>query len=602
MSHVSTEYAAHPRPQLVRESWQDLNGEWQFAYDDEDVGRGAGWYRDPAPYTRTIRVPYPPESSRSGVGDTGFHPVLWYRQRVPLTAPDPGQRVLLHFGAVDYHATVWVNGCLVGEHEGGQTPFSCDVTDALVDREEAATLVVRAEDQPHDAGQPRGKQDWELRPHNIWYHRTSGIWQPVWSETVPDLHICELHWTPDLAHARVETDVTLNRTPGRPVEVHVLLQHDGERLAERTLTVTDRQTRTTIDVPVLRHQRGRQRVLWSPASPQLVDVEVELRTTEGVGDRVRSYLGLRSVHAAEGQFLLNGTSTYVRAVLAQGYWPESHLAAPSPDALRREVELIKELGFNTVRVHQKVEDPRFLYWCDRLGVMVWGEMANAYAFDASAVGRLTREWLDVVRRDRSHPSIVTWVPVNESWGVENAATRPEQRSFLTALYHLTKALDPSRPVVSNDGWEHTDSDIWTVHDYRQRPRLLRHRYGDPAHLEQVLRSGRASGRKILLEPGHDRGQPIMLTEYGGIQLDTSDSGGGFGYATADSAEDLLERFTQLTNAVLDSTALAGFCYTQLTDTEQERNGLLTAEREPKVPLHQLRRVITRGRAYPQADR
>ncbi len=604
--------AVHPRPMLVRDSRIDLCGEWQFAYDDADQGLSAGWHRPVGhsePFALTITVPYPPESERSGIGDTGYHPVIWYRREVAAPDLSAGQRLLLHFGAVDYSASVWVDGLLVGEHTGGQTPFSCDITSALLHdgrsgRDGEVTIVVRAEDQPRDVSQPRGKQDWELEPHDIWYHRTSGIWQPVWLETVPATYVTELQWTPDVPGGRVQAEVRLNQVPAQPLSLRILLRKDDETLAEHVVRVTDRFTATDIAVPVLRNQRGRKRVLWRPKSPNLVDAQVQLLDSGTVLDEVSSYLGLRSVGFLDGDFLLNGQSFYLRSVLAQGYWPESHLAAPDDEALRREAELVKELGFNAVRVHQKVEDPRFLYWCDRLGLLVWGEMANAFTFDTQAVERLTREWLEVLRRDRSHPCIVTWVPVNESWGVEDVATQPAQRGLATAMYHLTKAIDPTRPVISNDGWEHTESDIWSVHDYAPRGRRLRQRYGTREAVEHLLREGRVNNKRVLLPGAVHRGQPVMLTEFGGVRFDCSGDTEGWGYSEVRSADALVARLEDLVGAVLDSPALSGFCYTQLTDTAQEQNGLLTESREPKVPIAKIRRVVAgpRGRSSPRGAR
>jgi beta-galactosidase/beta-glucuronidase len=597
----------HPRPQLVRDSWVDLGGSWQFAYDDGDQGASEEWHCRSEPFESMIVVPFPPESQLSGIGDTGYHPVLWYRRRVDPPSLPEGSRLLLHFGAVDYRASVWANGSLVGEHEGGQTPFTCDVTAALTagdpddpdDSASGLTVVVRAEDQPLDVGQPRGKQDWEEAPHGVWYHRTSGIWQPVWLEVVPATHVTELHWTSDVAGARVRSEVRLNRTPVRPLSLRlVLATQDGEVLADHTAAMIGRVAHLDIAVPALRHQRHRQRLLWRPGSPTLVDVTVTVLDGATVVDEVRSYLGLRSVGVDGGHLVVNGRSVYLRGVLAQGYWPQSHLAAPDGSALRREVELILALGFNAVRLHQKVEDPRFLYWCDRLGLLVWGEMANAFTYDSEVAGRVTREWLEVLRRDRSHPCIVTWVPHNESWGVEDVATEPAQRSFVTALYHLTKAVDPTRPVISNDGWEHTESDLLTLHDYAARGARLTRRYGTPADVREFLRSGRILGRKVLLGPTRHQGQPVMLTEFGGVRFDPSGTDHGWGYSEVRSPESFVQRVRELVGAVVDSTSITGFSYTQLTDTEQEQNGLLTADREPKAPVAALRRAVTQPRGRP----
>jgi beta-galactosidase/beta-glucuronidase len=594
--------AVHPRPQLVRGEWDDLCGAWQFAYDNADEGLAGGWHQLDEPFDLTITVPYPPESKLSGIHDTGYHPVIWYRREIAVPSLSAGQRLLLHFGAVDYAATVWANGARVGEHTGGHTPFTCDVTDSLSPGAGGLALVVRAEDQPLDVSQPRGKQDWEEDPHDIWYHRTSGIWQPVWLETVPATHVVELQWTPDIPGARVRAEVRLNRTPDQPLSLRIVLSMDDKTLAEHVVSVTEKFTATDISIPVLRHERDRVRVLWRPKTPNLVDAQVQLLDSSSAADQVSSYFGLRSVGVEDGHFLLNGKSVYLRSVLAQGYWPESHLAAPDASALKREVELIKKLGFNAVRIHQKVEDPRFLYWCDRLGLLVWGEMANAFTFDTRAVERLTREWVEVLRRDRSHPSIVTWVPMNESWGIDDVATEPAQQGFATALYHLTKAIDPTRPVISNDGWEHTESDIWSVHDYAPRGDQIRHRYGTAEKVEQLLSRGRVNNRKVLLPGAVGRGQPVMLTEFGGVRFDRSGGKKGWGYSEVRTPETLVERLNELVGAVLDSPVLSGFCYTQLTDTEQEQNGLLTESREPKAPIAKIRRAIALPRGVPSPGR
>jgi beta-galactosidase/beta-glucuronidase len=583
----------HPRPQLVRTDWTDLCGRWGFAHDDDDIGLAEGWQDSGKPFDRTIRVPYPPESKLSGIKDTGYHPVVWYRVETSTPRPPDGERLLLHFGAVDYRARVWVDGALVGTHEGGHTPFTCDITHAL-GAGDRHSIVVRAEDLPTDVTQPRGKQDWQAKPHGIWYHRTTGIWQPVWLERVPSTYVRDLQWTPDLVSGRVRLELRLNRMPRTAMTLAVRLRLDDEVLAEQHVRVDHDHAAADLRVPALAHEQEAERLLWSPEHPTLVDADVRLLDGETTLDEVESYLGLRSAGTGDGRFLLNGHPYYVRAVLEQGYWPQSHLAAPGPDALRREVELVKELGFNTVRIHQKVEDPRFLYWCDRLGLLVWGEMANAYAFDAQAVGRLVREWLDVVRRDRSHPSVVTWVPMNESWGADHLSEDPAQRSYTDALYHLTRALDPTRPVLSNDGWEHSSSDIVGVHDYAPRGQLLQQRYGDADTLARTLRHGRPARRPVLMSGVEPGDRPVMLTEFGGVRFSPSRLSRGWGYSQVSSGKEYAERLTELFDAVLRSTELAGFCYTQLTDTEQEQNGLLTADRKAKIPAKQVRAVVGRA--------
>ena len=621
-ARASEQDGSYPRPQLVRPGWADLSGTWQLAFDDAGSGLDDRWAAladldDRAVFDRDVVVPYPPESAASGIGDTGPHPVCWYRRGLRLadlpgagSVRERGHRVVLRFGAVDHTAQVWLDGALLGTHEGGQTPFAFDVTGALLtgDDDQDHVLVVRAHDDPRDVTQLRGKQDWQDEPHDIWYHRTSGIWQPVWCEVVPPVAIEHLAWTPDVPGARVQLGITLREVPPAPVTVAVRLELAGQVLAEHTVRVDAQRVRTTVDVPALLNGQGRQTLLWSPEEPRLVDATVRVLAGSvddpggEVLDEVTSYLGLRSAGVGGRAFLLNGLPCYVRSVLGQGWWPSSHLAAPDAGALRREVELVKELGFNAVRVHQKVEDPRFLYWADRLGVLVWGETANAFAFTAEAVRRLTTEWLDVVHRDISHPCIVTWVPLNESWGVQDIAADPAQQAFATALAALTRAVDPSRPVVSNDGWEHTDSDLWTVHDYADTGAALTERYGAADVRETLARPGPA-GRVIRLPGGTERGQPLMLTEFGGVRFtpDQSDEEGTWGYSTASDAEDFARRLSDLFAAVHASPTLAGLCYTQLTDTMQEANGLLDEERRPKLPVERLRSIVTGTTRRPPAD-
>jgi beta-galactosidase/beta-glucuronidase len=592
----------YPRPQLARRDWTDLSGRWEFAFDDRVRGREEGWERAAGPFDRSIEVPYPPESAWSGVHEHGFHKVVWYRKRLPLPALADGDRLLLHFGAVDYQADVWVNGMLVGRHEGGHTPFSFDITEpaGLADASGAsgrATLVVRAEDDPADPHQPRGKQDWRPAPHDIWYHRTTGIWQPAWLEVVPRCHVSALCWRPDVAGGQVSAEVTLASDPPPGTALRIRLLLDGEVLADQQAVVAGRHHRSLLTVAAAENQWDRERLLWSPENPRLVDAELELTGPGGtVIDRVSSYLGLRDVAVADGHFLLNGYPYFLRLALEQGYWPESHLAAPGHAALRKEVELARSLGFNGVRLHQKPEDPRFLYWADRLGLLVWAEMPSPAAFSGRATRRLITEWQEIIERDRSHPCVVAWVPFNESWGVATMSSSAEQRHLVASVYHLTRSLDPTRPVISNDGWEHTDSDIWTVHDYSPTGRSLAGRYGTRAAIAQALGDHWPGPRRVVLGEASDRGQPVVLSEFGGVTYAPGDGDVWLAYGTAPTAGEFQRRLTELVAAVCASDGLAGFCYTQLTDTEQERNGLVYANRVPKLPPERLRAIFTQPAA------
>ncbi len=591
----------HPRPQMTRPQWTNLCGEWEFAYDDGDVGIGENWQLNPEVFDRRIVVPFPPECESSGVGDPSFHPVVWYRRTFSSDA-SPDERLLLHFGAVDYRAMVWVNGQLVAMHEGGHTPFYADITASLADAAEDNVLVVRAEDLPHDLSQPRGKQDWELEPHAIWYRRTTGIWQTVWVEQVPMTHIVEVRWTPDLVRSTMGVGVRLHRThPGR-LRLRVRLDQHGENLADDVYEFGGNSLQREIGLYVDSTTQGRRERMWSPGHPNLIDATITLLDGDTVIDEVRSYTALRSIRAEGGRILLNEQPYFLRLVLAQNFWPDSHLASPDSAALRREVELVKELGFNGVRLHQKIEDPRFLYWCDVLGVLVWAEMPSAYEFSPIAVHRLTKEWLDILARDYNHPCVIAWVPVNESWGVPALERSAPQRSFVRTLYHLTKALDPTRMVIGNDGWEQVITDVLTVHDYSGRGQTLRDRYGSHEALEHTLHRVQPGYKRVLLSDAQrNKEEPIVLSEFGGITLNTDDRGAWLGYGAAKSPQQLLAAYRGLLDAVLDSPALAGFCYTQLTDTIQEKNGLLDERRRPKLDPVTISHINRRTSAGVPAD-
>ncbi len=546
-------------------------------------------------FDRKIIVPFPPESPASGMNETGFLPAVWYRRSVGRTELiEAGwdvahSRVLLHFGAVDHTATVWVNDHLVATHEGGQSPFTADITSAI-DSDAENLITVRAVDPPGDVSVLRGKQDWHEEPHAIWYHRTTGIWQPVWLECVPTGFIGGLQWRTDLPSATVELDIELHGVVDPESWVRVCLSHDDVILAETTVkTLGSNVCSARLVIPSQLNGQHYEELLWTPERPTLVSATVAVEDRAGtVVDRVSSYLGLRSVQATREKLLVNDRPVTIRAVLAQNYWPETHLAATS-EMLRREVELILDLGFNTARVHQKAEDPRFLYWADRLGLMVWAETASAYAFDHRAMTSLVSEWTAIVRRDQSHPSIIVWVPLNESWGVQHIAHDARQQAFSRSISDLTRALDGTRPVISNDGWEHSASDIWTIHDYEGDPAVIAVRYGDRANVRAMLDGFGPAGRRMSVgEAGYD--QPVMLTEFGGVSLDTG-SDADWGYSTASDPKTFEHHVTAILRAAGGASGLAGFCYTQLTDTGQETNGLLYADRTPKFPVESIRAAV-----------
>jgi beta-galactosidase/beta-glucuronidase len=595
---ISIPRPEYPRPQLRRQDWTNLNGEWSFAFDDSDAGLAKGWQNVTtedlrsanSPFERRIIVPFCYQSKLFGIGETAFHDVVWYVRAFEYT-PAGDERLLLHFGAVDYRAMVWVNGEQVASHEGGHTPFSADVTHALGDGE--TVLVVRAEDPSRDVTIPRGKQYWKEKSEGIFYTRTTGFWQTVWLEPVNRHRIDTLRMTSDVDSARVELEVSL-RGIERGMSLRATVELDGDQVLADTISV--RSSLVEQSLPLLRRGEAPDTphladwpgpALWSPEHPNLYDLRLELLDPDGeVLDRVESYFGMRKIEVKDGKVLLNDRPLYQRLVLDQGYFPEGILTAPTDEDLRRDVELAKEMGFNGARKHQKVEDPRWLYWADTLGLLVWGEMANACQYSPGYVRRMTTEWQEAVLRDYNHPCIVAWVPMNESWGLPDLPSDPSQTEHLLALYHLTRSLDSTRPVVSNDGWEHAITDLCNIHDYRDAEALARS-YTTP---ESAV-AAEPANRPVYVSGYAYRGEPILITEFGGIAFSNDEE--GWGYTTVADAGEFLERYEALIVALLGCEPVQGFCYTQLTDVEQEVNGLLTYDRRPKTDLSRLREITAR---------
>ena len=585
---------AYPRPQLCRAQWYSLNGSWEFALDPQGK-----WRRpDECEWEREIRVPFSPETKASGVADTGFYRACWYRRTIEVAPPQHGARLLLHFGACDYETTVWVNGGRVGFHRGGYTPFTFDLTD-VVPESGHCEIVVRAEDDPADLGKPRGKQDWQLEPHSIWYPRTTGIWQTVWLEEVPATHVMRLQFTPNLARWEIGIEAWITGVRREPLRLSVTLACRGQILCADSYTVIAGEVHRRIALSDPGIDDSRNELLWSPDSPTLIDVQVELWGERGeLIDRITSYTALRSAAAQGDRFVLNNRPYLLRMVLDQGYWPDAGLSAPNDEALKKDVLLAKRMGFNGVRKHQKIEDPRYLYWADHLGLAVWGEMPSAYRFTADSVDRLTHEWTDAIARDYSHPCIVSWVPINESWGVPNLPDNPHERHFVQALYHLTHTLDPTRPVIGNDGWEAVATDIIGIHDYDDQPERIRRRYRADEVLPRLFKRERPGGRILVLNEGQPADQPLMLTEFGGIAL--SQGPNTWGYARSGTSQEFADRYRELLGVVRNLRLLSGFCYTQFADTYQEANGLLYADRTPKVPFDELA-AATAGPAAARPD-
>lgn len=587
----------YPRPRFVREEWLNLNGVWNFSFDDGDAGLRQHWEQYGLPEPGAILVPFAYETPCSGIGERALHDIVWYERSFAVPAAWEGMDILLHIGAADYSARLWVNGRFAVSHEGGHTPFTADIT-LLLDSGAENRITVRVQDYAKDVTLPRGKQYWEENSKSIFYTGTTGIWQTVWLEPVPAQRLESVAFTPDIDRSQVEVAL---RIAGLPYAGELRLRmrlyytgsdaersYDGEPAGECELRVTAEDETCCVGLHSFNHA-GFER-WWSPERPNLYEARFTLLRDGVPTDEVTSYFGMRKVSIENGVLNLNNKPYFMRLVLDQGYFPQGGLTAPDDEAFRNDILLAKQMGFNGARKHQKVEDPRWLYWCDRLGFLVWGEMANAYDYSRRYAERFQAEWAQVIRRDYSHPCIVAWVPINESWGVPNIKADVFQQNHVRAVYYLTKSLDATRPVQSNDGWEHVRSDLCTLHDYEPNRKVLEKRY---ASLEETLRFYPA-GRALFEGGDAYTGEPVLVTEFGGIAYLCG--GEGWGYSGAESGEDFLRRLRDVVDPLLDSSIVQGFCYTQLSDVEQEMNGLLTAERKPKVAIESLSEVFGRSRA------
>jgi beta-galactosidase/beta-glucuronidase len=539
------------------------------------------WYTPETPFDRKILVPFCYQSQASGIGLDEVYETVWYRRRVKVPAGWKG-RTLLKFGAVDYRADVWVGGQHVAFHEGGYTPFEVDITPHL--GSDGFWLVVRASD-PDDAGFPRGKQSWrDGKRFGCWYTPCTGIWQTVWMESVGASAVRSLQTDTDVDRRLVDIGISVDG-PLAGLELRAEVSFQGKRVRTVEVPVAGSRTRVLVD---LTWKDDLDLVyLWSPEHPHLFDLEVVLLKEGSEIDRVRSYFGMRKIEVVRGSILLNGVPLVQKLVLDQGYWTDTLLTPPSEEALIRDIELTKAFGFNGARKHQKIEDPRYYYHADRLGLLVWGELPSSYRFDESAMTRTFRDWQEFLARDRGHPSIITWVPLNESWGVSNILSDPRMQDFCRALYRLTKALDPTRLVSSNDGWEQVESDICAIHDYGASGEKFTEKTRD---LERYL-STKSDWRLLYARGAAHAGEPLLMTEYGGIAF-SSKKMGEWGYqGTVDTEAEFLERFSSMTSAVLSNSLFQGICYTQLTDVQQEVNGLLTPDRRAKVSPDAVRRIL-----------
>jgi beta-galactosidase/beta-glucuronidase len=584
----------YPRPQLVRDHWENLNGLWEFQYDDLNKGIIEQWFRQKKHFDQQIEVPFVYQSSLSGIQEIEEHDIVWYRKYVKI---DPSlqigdNRLFLHFGAVDYEATVYINGELAGKHIGGCTPLTVDMTPFLVTGEQE--IVVRVFDPAKSEYIPRGKQFWGGKPKSIWYTNSTGIWQTVWIEKVSKKYIESITYDVNYDDGFADVIVEASRADSDE-QVKCCVSLDGQEIYKGWSSL--KEGKAIFRVDVIRnnifnlnfHEDG---VSWTPEHPVLFDVRAELQDQNTCYDAVSSYFGFRKVHVEHGMIYLNNKPYYQKLVLDQGYWPESLWTAPTDEAYQKDIEASKAMGFNGCRKHQKVEDPRFLYWADHLGFLVWEECPSPVLFSSVTAIDIVRNWKEVIDRDRNHPCIIVWDTINESWGVPQINHNVQQQEFALTMYHLLHMLDSSRLVVGNDGWEMAVTDICAIHNYAHGGKEEHQKYRDFCETlsdRQKLISNPSTAHDIYIEGYSYQGEPIVLTECGGIAYDC-DLQKGWGYTKAQNEDEFVEDYEKIIHAIYSSSVLWGFCYTQLTDVEQEINGLLTYGRKFKCDPHRIRDV------------
>ena len=573
----------HPRPDRLRKSWQTLNGQWDFAFDPEKVGSQEKWYRH-FPAQHKIEVPFAYQSELSGINIQKHCDVVWYSRCFWIPPEMKTLRRLLHFGAVDYQAQVWLDGQFLGSHEGGYTPFSFDITD-ITSGEGSHILMVRCEDRL-DFDQPRGKQSFRPEAFECWYTPVTGIWQSVWLEGVGEYYAADFRLTPCLEHGSVKVEITLNELPQNGT-IRLTASYNDTLMAQQEVHITtDRFVQTEL---YLKHNERLEGFhMWTPDNPALYDLNIETLEQGEVVDCVKTYFGMRKIEVVNGKVVLNYRVLEQRLVLDQGYWSDGLLTAPSDNDLRRDVELTLAMGYNGARKHQKLEDPRYLYWADKLGLLVWGELPSAYWLRNSQKRRLMRDLSEAIDRDYNHPCIITWVPLNESWGVPFIETQKEAQELANMLYHIAHCMDGTRLVSGNDGWEQVETDLLTVHDYTAWPEQLSREYSSE---DAILKGSPGSERHLVTAQGYKpQGKPMLVTEYGGIFLEKDSEKKN----AIRNEKAFLERFEAITKAFKHMPGMTGYCYTQLTDVFQEDNGLLNMKREPKIPLEEIRRVNLQG--------
>ena len=555
----------YPRPDLRREKWKNLNGSWEFEIDQGKSGRSRGLPGAEA-LADEIKVPFCPESELSGINNKDFMDAVWYKRKIEIPEEWADGRIVLHFGAVDYETEVWVNGTSVGTHQGGYTPFSFDITDYLQDDEN--TITVCAEDDTRSGRQPSGKQSPKYHSHRCYYTRTTGIWQTVWLEPVPENYIKNYRVIPDAAKGSIQLEVTCKTEIANKTDYQLAVKalYEGDVTAHKTVSMKKSTVNLALDLNEV--------YLWGPGEPNLYDLEIKLLRETEPEDEVEGYFGLRDIELTANEILINDEPVFQRLVLDQGFYPEGIYTAPSDEELKKDIERSLAMGFNGARLHEKIFEPRFLYWADKLGYMVWGEHGNWGLDITSAEGlkNFLPEWTEAVERDFNHPSIVGWCPFNETWDYAGCQQDDE---VLRIVYRTTKKIDRTRPVIDTSGNYHVETDIFDIHDYEQDSEKFMSKF-------EPMKSGEPEDYYVTHDNRQDYGgEPYFVSEYGGIWWNPENKD-GWGYGNRpESEQEFLERYRKLTETLLENPYICAFCYTQLYDIEQETNGLYTYDREAK---------------------
>lgn len=566
----------YPRPNFQRDEWQSLNGEWEFYYGETQT---------------TIQVPFVPQCKLSGIHQRIKEDYVTYKRTFTVNSLWKDKEIFLNFGAVDYECTVYINGKMAGSHTGGSTPFSLNITKLLLWQQEQ--IVVEVYDPLYDDKISRGKQFWKDTSEFIWYTPSTGIWQTVWLEPMDKTHLDSIRFTPDLDKGMVEIDFTLARETALPCHAKIEVSFENKPVARLVYECTTLDNKMIVDIFKNQSLEGGFHFTghyWAPHTPHLFDVTVDLLLANECKDHVQSYFGMRKIHTENGQFYLNNVPYYNKLLLDQGYWKDGLITAPTDQDYIDDIEKMKKMGFNGCRKHEKVEDPRFLYWADKLGFLVWEEMPSFWSYSPKSAAEYSKEWATVIARDYNHPCIVVWNMNNESWGVPRLFDDTAQQAFINSLYYLAHALDKTRLVIGNDGWETVLTDIGAFHSYKhgaeddiKTQQLFEESLNDISLFHNIV-------ERVPYAKGYQyHGEPIMLTEFGGISQGKDDN--SWGYTVSKSDEEFLKTFKRAVSAVYASTLICGFCYTQLADIEQETNGLLDVDHNFKFDPEKIKQIV-----------